>query len=174
MSRGLPIVVLENATKRRNRAIVIATIVVAVVGGVGISTIFWLIRYPSPAYGQALGSIRTVCSEVQDFERLFPSSETFISYYDGQAGLPKWNGVIETDIVEIHAQMPVSFDSRRRTAIRCGPMQIVVLRVENVEPMSGGRVRRTYADQKTYSLEQLQDRLKGISDPESRLIELSR
>lgn len=159
----------------RRQIIIMSAVVAAVtIGGIGIGTLIRLLRYPSSAYAHALGSVRSVCPEVQDFERLFPSSKTYIAYYDGQAGSPEWTGEIKTDLVEIVATMSVSFDSQRRNALRCGPMRIEVLRVKSVEPLPGGRERRTYADQKTYSLEQLQARLKGISDPRLRLEELAR
>lgn len=130
------------------------------------------LTHPGGNYASALQSAYTECPSLREFANLFPSHKSFISYYDGSAGIPEWSGEIINDNVHIIASASISLSSDRSHVVSCGPMAIDVLTIARLVKNENGTKRIEYSGHRIYSFDEVRDILKNSQDESSRLEKL--
>jgi hypothetical protein len=108
-------------------------------------------------YKQAVANAVKSEPNVAAFERLFPGSEHFISYYTGAYGTPKWNSkaLIHGRYI-LTMQFDVAIDSGGTKVTAATSPQFYLVEVANVAPMPSGQTSITYtgASQRQFGLKE--------------------
>ena len=80
------------------------------------------------------------------FERLYPGSEHFISYYTGSYGQPRWNSkTLIYDRYELKMQFDIDIDPAGTTVTAIEPPQFWLNKRRHVQRLPDGRLSISYA-----------------------------
>ena len=99
----------------------------------------WAIGIPRGS-GRAVASARSTIPVIEQFERLFPGSDHFISYYTGTHGPPTWNshaGLYGRYVLTM--QMPIRFNLFWRDRIIWhGDSTFYLREIKSISPQANG------------------------------------
>jgi hypothetical protein len=82
---------------------------------------------------------------VQAFQRLFPSSDHFISYFTGEKGQPRWNSKAALHGRYVLAmQFDITIDRSAAQVAAISPARFYLVEIDSINPLADGRVEISY------------------------------
>jgi hypothetical protein len=137
-------------------------------GGIVITVLIgawlWTTGLPfSPAAAVASG--RASIPRVAEFDRLFPGSIHFISYFTGTHGPPMWNSKIGLHgRYVLSMQMPIKFNLLRNRVTSFGEPKFYLQEVSEIQPSDNGVLAVRYQASQEFSLREWQALVRSGGD----------